>query len=526
MRGVQANCPACAGPVEFKISSALVTVCEFCRTVVARGDRKLEDYGKVAAIVDTASPLHIGLRGKFNGKRFDIVGRVQFQHQAGGVWNEWYAAFSNGKWGWIAESQGQLHLTFERDLSEESALPTLDELEVGRSFQLGKAGNLKVAEIGTTRPLGAEGELPFALNPHEEHTYADLAGADGTYGTFDYSTSPPTVYLGRSVTLDDLGLADAVAAEAESKQISAIQVSCPNCGGSLDLVAPDQTQRVCCPFCSSLLAADQGKLEFLKTLEQGKSHPVIPLGTVGTLHGTEYTVIGYVRRSVRYDIKYYWSEYLLYNPQVGFRWLIHSDRHWSFAEPISIGDAAVLGTTVMHDGNTYKLFQRAPAMVEYVLGEFYWKVEVGEQVYARDFIHPPSMITVERSMLEEANTEGDIVKERAQQELNITRATYIPHAEIEEAFGVENLSKGWKPAPNQPNPVDSSVFAWWGIYAAVLIGLNIVFNTGIVKPSVDQGIFVWALVLLSIIPIGALIYRISFESSRWKDSEFNPYATE
>ena len=37
---------------------------------------------KVAAIVETATPLHLGLRGKYKGKRFDLVGHVQFQHLA------------------------------------------------------------------------------------------------------------------------------------------------------------------------------------------------------------------------------------------------------------------------------------------------------------------------------------------------------------------------------------------------------------------------------------------------------------
>src|SRR5262245_57394322 len=68
VKGVQASCPACGGPVRFKVSSALVTVCEFCRTVVARTDRAIEDLGKVAAIVETDSPLQLGLKGTFRGK--------------------------------------------------------------------------------------------------------------------------------------------------------------------------------------------------------------------------------------------------------------------------------------------------------------------------------------------------------------------------------------------------------------------------------------------------------------------------
>ena len=62
----QAPCPACGAPVEFKVSASLVTVCPFCSSVIARGDKKLEDHGKVADIVETQSPLKLDLKGKFS----------------------------------------------------------------------------------------------------------------------------------------------------------------------------------------------------------------------------------------------------------------------------------------------------------------------------------------------------------------------------------------------------------------------------------------------------------------------------
>src|SRR5262249_6212356 len=148
MRGVQAPCPACGAPVRFRVSSSLVTVCEHCNSVVARGDRKLEDLGKVAAIVDTDSPLQLGLQGTFRGKSFEIVGRVQYAQAAGGSWDEWYAAFANGKWGWLAEAQGRFYLTFERALSEGESLPAIDDLQVGENLDLGNLGTFSVAEVG------------------------------------------------------------------------------------------------------------------------------------------------------------------------------------------------------------------------------------------------------------------------------------------------------------------------------------------------------------------------------------------
>src|SRR5438132_11066138 len=98
----QVSCPACGGPVAFKIASAIVAVCPYCRSVVARGDRKIEDLGKVAALADTDSQLEVGMKGRYDGVPFYLTGRTQLGHEAGGTWDEWYAAFRDGRWGWLA----------------------------------------------------------------------------------------------------------------------------------------------------------------------------------------------------------------------------------------------------------------------------------------------------------------------------------------------------------------------------------------------------------------------------------------
>ena len=62
MSVLTANCPSCAGPLEFKSGSTIVIVCPFCRSAVARSDRALEDLGKVAEIAQSESPLKLGLK--------------------------------------------------------------------------------------------------------------------------------------------------------------------------------------------------------------------------------------------------------------------------------------------------------------------------------------------------------------------------------------------------------------------------------------------------------------------------------
>ena len=92
MSGVEVSCPGCGAPIVFNIGSAVVAICEHCSSAVARGDRDPEDLGKVAALVETQSPLALGLRGSYAGVGFELVGRAQLEHAAGGIWDEWYAA--------------------------------------------------------------------------------------------------------------------------------------------------------------------------------------------------------------------------------------------------------------------------------------------------------------------------------------------------------------------------------------------------------------------------------------------------
>lgn len=434
---LQANCPSCAAPIEFKTGSTIVLVCPFCRSAVARTDRKLEDLGKVAEIVESESPLKIGLSGAFKNHRFQLTGRAQNRHDRGGVWDEWYATFANGWVGWLAEAQGKFYLTFYQPLSKNTELPAFDNLQLGQSLpQIPSETPLIVTEKGTATAIAADGEIPYKLVPNQRSDYADLSGAADAFGTLDYSSNPPLVFVGHEVSLADLGLADAKPATRAARQVAVGAMGCPNCGGSLELNAPDKTERVTCPFCNSLLDVNQGNLTFLRTLTNVKNSFVLSIGATGVLaNDVKLKVIGAVVRSVTIEgTQYFWDEYLLYNGNVGFRWLVHSDNHWNFVEPINAAEVTVLGSNVNYNGKSYKIFQDAPARVEYVQGEFYWRVEQGETVRAIDYVAPPLMLS----------------QEVTNNEMNWSAGNYLTNAEVEKAFGVSNLPKPFSVAPNQP----------------------------------------------------------------------------
>lgn len=514
MKQIEAPCPACGAPVVFRVSSSLVSVCEYCHSLVARGDRRLEDLGKVAAIIETNSPLELGKTGRYRDKPFEIVGRVQYRHAAGGTWDEWYASFPGNRWGWLAEAQGRFYMTFRVKRSQQIELPASDSLEVGQSIDVPSFGTLVVHERGTATLIAAEGELPYRPDPGAPHPFADLSGDDRRFGTIDYSDTPPTLYLGAQVTLDEIGIAPPE--EPATKEVGAHQLACPSCGGGLDLKAPDQAERVTCPFCDALLDVNQGNLVYLKTLARKKVEPVIPLGSVGVVRGKQVTVIGFLRRSVNYEGRdYYWTEYLLYDPREGFFWLVCSDSHWSFVEPVPLGEVVKRGSNLICRGHTFKLYSRAMARVRDVYGEFYWKVEVGETVEVEDYIAPPHMLSVE--------TTGITVTDR---EVNVSFATYVPAEEIEKAFDLPSLPRGWGVAPHQPNPTDKNIYWTWLGLVAMLVGLYAGFAWTRPSGSFDPSFFWIALVFVSLVPLGTWLYSHDFEKRRWADSDYSPYATD
>ena len=159
-----ANCPACGGPVEFRSGQSIVVICNYCRSAVARTDRGLKDLGKVAELVQTGSPLDVGVRGKWKDQPFELTGRAQLGHEMGGQWDEWYATFSNGWVGWLAEAQGRFYLTFYQPLPEGTSLPSYEGLQLGQFVnEIPSQTPLMVQEKGIATSVAADGEIPRAL---------------------------------------------------------------------------------------------------------------------------------------------------------------------------------------------------------------------------------------------------------------------------------------------------------------------------------------------------------------------------
>ena len=438
------SCPTCGAPLSFR-PGTMVSACSSCGSLSARTDRDPELIGKMAALVDTGSPLKVGAEGRYAGRAFALAGRVQLAHPLGGVWDEWYLALDDGRWGWLAEAQGKFLLTFEEKLA--SRIPSFEQLQAGAVLNLGEIPWV-VGEASFATFASAEGEIPWKVVPGATYRFADLQGANGAFATLDYGAGEdvPTFYAGREVSLDDLAIRQGMSDPNAGPRLQAKNLQCPHCGGALKLHSPDQAQRVGCPYCGSLLDASSGKLSFLKSLKQPDARMFIPLGTDGVIRGVPYTCIGYLRRSCKVDGEIYpWGEYLLLDRKHGFHWLTESDGHWSLVESVSAGDVGAHANPsfVILKGTSFRRYQDVDARVDGVYGEFYWKVEQGEMAHVSEFISPPLSLASETQKHKGGG-----------EEINWSLSTYIQPSEIWHAFSLQGTAPSPTGiAPHMPNPL-------------------------------------------------------------------------
>jgi len=522
MKARTTNCPACGGPVTFQVSSSLVTVCGFCNSVVARGDKHPEDCGKIADVVDLSSPIRVGMTGSYRNKAFHVTGRVQYKHPSGAVWNEWYLSFPGERWGWLAEAQGNLYLMFEQKTKAGSKLAQFESLVLGQEFKV-REESLEVTEKAIATVGAAEGEIPWAVRPGLSHTYADLKSKQGSIGTLDFSESHVRFYLGSRVTLDEIGItAESSLGIPQEISVQGIQVNCPNCAGSLQMKLPDQSLRITCPNCNALLDVREGDLIYLESLGGKKFDPVLPLGSKGVLFGKEFIVIGFLKRFVFHSGKSYpWSEYLLYNPEIKFRWLVVTqDNHWSYIEQIDY-PGSTQGTIINYDSKFFKLYDDGTSTVSYVVGEFPWRVQIGEQTKVKDYISPPCMLSFEQSIAD--NTSGE-QSALVNSEVTVSKATYVSADEIEKGFSLKNIRRplgvgAIEPAPN----LGYRFLTACGAFLASLVILNTFgrwIHPGNPPDSWLMTLAIWVVIGF---PIGTLLYKWSFEIKRWQGSDFSPY---
>jgi hypothetical protein len=180
-------------------------------------------------------------------------------------------------------------------------------------------------------------------------------------------------------------------------------LACPHCGGAVELRGFAHTRSAVCIQCLTVIDASTPELQIVARFDEKlRVHPVIPLGTRGQLGGVRWETIGIQVRTTWIDgTPYSWHEYLLFNPYQGFRYLTVYNGHWNYVHTL----AGVPATSSAPNGRpaaatggvTYRHYQHGVAQTTFVLGEFPWAIQAGEQVEFDDYTAPPRVLSTGRA---------------------------------------------------------------------------------------------------------------------------------
>lgn len=455
-----ANCPACGAAVVFKSSASFHGVCEFCRSTLVRHGGNLENLGRMADLIEDASPLQIGTEGQYRGVHFAVIGRIQLRYEAG-IWNEWHILFDDMRGGWLSDANGEYLISFltapGAPLPEFAKLMPNDELKLAdRDFV--------VTDIEEAMCISGQGELPFAFGAGYPAQLVDLRTTDeaeAAFASIDYSETPPLLFVGESLpfaTFKFANLRDGAAPNKPACTVKALQ--CPSCGGAITL-HDKAVQRVACPSCLAMLKPDHESLQIVqKAAAATRIEPLIALGSSGRFGGQDWTVIGFQQRAITADgIDYPWQEFLLHNAKEGFRWLVESEGHWNWVSPVTKPPRYSVGQpTATYSGEKYCRYSAGSAETRYVIGEFTWKISVGETWEIIDFIAPPKMLS----------------RESSHKETSWSTSEYLPSAEVVAAFRLTAaLPAAVGIGMNQPNPRTEShrrvCRNFWQLFALAIV---------------------------------------------------------
>lgn len=458
-----ASCPNCGAEIVFRWSGAVQTSCPACGSVLVRHDLDLERVGSVGDVPPSMSRIQLGTEGSYKGKGFVVVGRIIYEYERG-HWSEWHIRLADGTSAWLSDAQSEYAITTQAET--QAQLPASTAYRPGQEVQV--AGT-RYAVASITRALysGVEGELPFEYWDKLRVEFIDLKGPGDGFATIDFSESPPLLFVGEYVAVDDLHLTnlrdDSAGGGPQAANVKGL--NCPQCGAAIELRTGQLAQTVACPSCTAILDARDPNLAVLEKHQEKMrgATPLIPLGATGTVAGEAWQVIGFQVRGVSVSgVVYRWGEYLLWNAEHGFRYLTEYDGHWNdvtVVKGVPHEDLVAGRPTVTYNNTTFKHFQSADATTYFVLGEFPWQARTGDRVEDDDFVSPPYMLSRERTADEVTWSLGTYtVPERIAQAFKLTTALPTPRGVF----------------ANQPNPRAGSGRGFrrlFALFALVLVAL-------------------------------------------------------
>lgn len=200
---LKGNCPSCGAEIKFRSKISVLAVCSYCRSNIIRHDLNLELIGKQSELQEDMSPIQLGCHGRWQGKPFWVLGK-QTMAWEDGRWNEWYIAFQDNHFGWLAEAQGEFML-LEQPKTEPN-LPSLNDLKNIGNIRI-KIDNkiYQMIDKKKVKCLSSSGELPFRAVEGDVSYVYDFSDNKGGFASLEMDNFGSShVYVGEYTSLAKL----------------------------------------------------------------------------------------------------------------------------------------------------------------------------------------------------------------------------------------------------------------------------------------------------------------------------------
>ncbi len=207
-------------------------------------------------------------------------------------------------------------------------------------------------------------------------------------------------------------------------------LSCPNCGGSVELQGGADIQTVVCSYCGSVLDLTPEQAAVIGQTDP-KVKPVKPieLGMEGTFEGKLHQVVGWVRYQGRDEEETWdWDEWLLVSADGEYRWLTYdSEQGFHLYKKITPREPfdPRTATSIKIPGGVARVVERGRARIVALAGELTWRGKIGDEIQYIDAKRGRQPYSIEYS----------------REEIELLEGHQLNESQVWKAFGREDLQQ-------------------------------------------------------------------------------------
>ncbi len=389
------QCPSCSSVITFSSGSNNIIVCA-CGKVL-----RLKESGSLAitdleTVSNSTSFIAPGASGTLNGKKFNITGRFILKGK-NWIFNYWTIVFENGETSYLGEGYGTYTILKTGDIMPALNSFKINLLKLNDSTTLQKDEQFFLVRKNSDVAMKIEGEV-FLPETMPAINILDLFSEKGNFITvIEFVRDVIRYYDTEFVNFPDLHITGLKTTNTTKTFV------CLHCYKTLPVKANPFTISISCKHCGTHHFLDEAT-EMLKETGRNKIDilPDIEIGSIGTIKGNSFEVIGYSLKEENNADSAQWREYVLFNREEGFVFLSEYEGNWIYLKEVD--RPPIVGKNSRDHfnftGNHYDLYNAYSYTVISAIGEHPYDITTTSDYYVREYISPPFMWSSEEGKQE------------------------------------------------------------------------------------------------------------------------------